>query len=315
MSKATALLFPGQGAQKSGMGRDVAEASKDVMELWKKAEKISALPLRSIYWESNDPALMADTKNLQPALTLVNITLWQQLAGHISPQAAAGHSLGEYSAYAAAGVLDTEKVLEFVSLRGKLMAETDPSGTNGMAALVKLSRENAETIAHEAAEQSGELLIVANYNTPAQFVLSGSKKALSVAASLAKAKKGRLMPLAVSTAFHSPIMKEAATELAKVLTKATWHKPHFPVYSNVTGKAVTDGESLCDLACRQITSQVRWIETIRSQWDDGIRCWMEIGPQAILSKMVKPNLDPECAEEMESLTMTSLENVQNYLQA
>lgn len=143
----TAVLFPGQGSQEPGMGRDVAEASKEAMELWKKAEQISGLPLRAVYWESDDAALMADTKHLQPALTVVNVTLWQALSGKLSPACAAGHSLGEYSALAAAGSLSPESALELVSLRGKLMADADPDGKGGMAAILKLNREAVNEIA------------------------------------------------------------------------------------------------------------------------------------------------------------------------
>ena len=151
----TAVLFPGQGSQEPGMGRDVAEASKEAMELWKKAEQISGLPLRAVYWESDDAALMADTKHLQPALTVVNVTLWQALSGKLSPACAAGHSLGEYSALAAAGALSPESTLELVSLRGKLMADADPDGKGGMAAILKLNREAVNEIAKAAAEAVG----------------------------------------------------------------------------------------------------------------------------------------------------------------
>ena len=151
----TAVLFPGQGSQEPGMGRDVAEASKEAMELWKKAEQISGLPLRAVYWESDDAALMADTKHLQPALTVVNVTLWQTLSGKLSPACAAGHSLGEYSALAAAGALSPESTLELVSLRGKLMADADPDGKGGMAAILKLNREAVNEIAKAAAEAVG----------------------------------------------------------------------------------------------------------------------------------------------------------------
>ena len=255
----TAVLFPGQGSQEPGMGRDVAEASKEAMELWKKAEQISGLPLRAVYWESDDAALMADTKYLQPALTVVNVTLWQALSGKLSPACAAGHSLGEYSALAAAGALSPESTLELVSLRGKLMADADPDGKGGMAAILKLNREAVNEIAKAAAEATGEILIVANHNTPAQFVISGTKAAVEAALPLVKEKKGRAVPLPVSGAFHSPLMDTAAQELAKALNKMTWSRPRFPVYSNVTGKAVTDGESLRELATVQMISSVLWI--------------------------------------------------------
>ena len=189
----TAVLFPGQGSQEPGMGRDAAEASKEAMELWKKAEQISGLPLRAVYWESDDAALMADTKHLQPALTVVNVTLWQALSGKLSPACAAGHSLGEYSALAAAGAL-IESTLELVSLRGKLMADADPDGKGGMAAILKLNREAVNEIAKAAAEATGEILIVANHNTPAQFVISGTKAA-EAALPLVKEKKGRAAPV------------------------------------------------------------------------------------------------------------------------
>ena len=184
----TAVLFPGQGSQEPGMGRDVAEASKEAMELWKKAEQISGFPLRAVYWESDDAALMADTKHLQPALTVVNVTLWQALSRKLSPACAAGHSLGEYSALAAAGALSLESTLELVSLRGKLMADADPDGKGGMAAILKLNREAVSEIAKAAAEATGEILIVANHNTPAQFVISGNKAAVEAALPLVKEK-------------------------------------------------------------------------------------------------------------------------------
>lgn len=312
MAKVTAILFPGQGSQEPGMGRDTAESNAESMALWKKAEKISGLPLRSIYWESGDPALMADTRNLQPALTVVNLSLWLELAPHVRPQAGAGHSLGEYSAYAASGALSADAVLELVSLRGALMADADPTGHGGMAALLKLGREEAEAVAREAAEATGETLIVANYNTPAQFVLSGAKKALEAALPLAKARKGRAMPLSVSSAFHTPLMEKAARELAGALRKAVWNRPRFALYSNVTGAAVADGESLLDLACRQMTSPVLWIDTIAAQWADGVRTWLEAGPKGVLTRMVKPILDPlGGTEEAEAVNVDSLEAARN----
>ena len=216
-------------------------------------------------------------------------------------------------ALAAAGSLSPESTLELVSLRGKLMADADPDGKGGMAAILKLNREAVNEIAKAAAEATGEILIVANHNTPAQFVISGTRAAVEAALPLVKEKKGRAVPLPVSGAFHSPLMDTAAQELAKALNKMTWSRPRFPVYSNVTGKAVTDGESLRELATVQMISSVLWIDTIANQWHDGIRSWVEVGPKGTLSRMVKPILDAVPVEEEVAITAVgSLEGVNAF---
>ena len=303
--RAMSLLFPGQGSQTAGMGRDVADADKDAMELWKKAEAISGLPLREICWDGDEKA-MSDTRVLQPALTVVCLTLWQQASRHIRPSACAGHSLGEYSALAASGVLDAESTLKLVSLRGALMAESDPDGKGAMAAIVKLSLEKVEEIVTSVAQETGLALIVANYNTPGQYVISGDKAAVDMAGARAKEIKGRALPLAVSGAFHSPLMKEAADQLAAHMRKAVWHKPVCPVYSNVTACGLTDGESIREAMLSQMTSSVRWIDIIRAQYADGQRAFLEIGPKAVLSKMTGRILDDVPAEEYSSSLVSTL---------
>lgn len=290
MTKSTAVLFPGQGSQESGMGRDLADSSREAMDLWKQAERVSGLELRSIYWEGDDAA-MADTRALQPALTVVNLNLWRVLAGKISPVATAGHSLGEYSSLAAAGVLPVSAVLELVSLRGRLMAEADPEGKGAMAAMLKLSLADAESAVKEVADTTGEMIGIANYNTPGQYVASGTKAAIAALQETVKARKGRALPLPVSGAFHSPLMREAAAEMAKALEKTSWSPAKFAVYPNVTGKGTTDMRELKSLLLDQMTSSVRWIDTISSQYADGVRRFVECGPKGVLSKMVKPILD------------------------
>ena len=289
----TALLFPGQGSQEPGMGRDLAEADRETMDLWKKAERISGLALREIYWGGDDAA-MAETRHLQPALTVVNLALWRQLAPKLSPTATAGHSLGEYSALAAAGVLPCDTVLELVSLRGRLMSEADPQGVGAMAALVKLSLPQVEACVEETSKKTtGELILVANYNTPAQFVVSGTKAAIAAIQDIAKAAKGRAIPLAVSGAFHSPLMEEAAKELSSAIdgvSKAAWNKARFPLYCNAAPRAESDPEAIKALLKKQMTSSVYWIDTVTRQWDDGCRTFVECGPKGVLGKMVGPIL-------------------------
>ena len=283
--RAASLLFPGQGAQVPGMGRDVADASSEAMDMWKKAEAISGLPLREIYWEG-DEAAMSDTMALQPALTVVNLTLWQALSRSVRPLACAGHSLGEYSALAVARVLDVETCLKLVSLRGRLMAESDPDGLGAMAAIVKLPLEKVQEIVEKAKAESGEVLLVANYNTPGQYVISGTKDAVALASSMAKEVKGRALPLAVSGAFHSPLMQKAADELGHHMKKVVWARPICPVYSNVTAGPLEDGESIREAMLVQMTSPVRWIEIMQSEAAHGLHDFIEVGPKAVLSKMV-----------------------------
>ena len=293
----TALLFPGQGSQEAGMGRSLAESHTEAMQLWKQAERISGLPLREIYWDGDDAA-MSDTRALQPALTVVNLNLWRVVAEKTSPMGAAGHSLGEFSALAAAQVLSLETVLEITSLRGRLMAEADPDGKGSMAALLKLDEDTVAAIVREAADESGLPLLVANYNTPAQLVISGAREAVALACKKAKERRGRGMELKVSGAFHSPMMAEANKELALLLRRAVWQKPRFPVYSNVDGLPAHDGESLREKCLLQMVSSVRWVETLRQLYADGARTWLELGPKAVLGKMVSPCLSGMADDNM-----------------
>ena len=300
----TVLLFPGQGSQLPGMGRDMAEAAPEAMELWKRAERISGLGLREIFWEG-DETVMSDTRALQPALTVVNLNLWNAIAKRTLPLGAAGHSLGEFSALAAANVLSPETILELTALRGKLMAEADPEGKGGMAAILKLDLQDVESITAEAASSTGELLLIANYNTPAQFVVSGVKTAVKEACRLARERKGRSIELKVSGAFHSPMMSQANKELTPMLRKAVWNKPKFPIYCNSTGRAAHDGESLREAMLVQMTSPVRWIDTLCQQYRDGARHWLELGPKAVLGKMVTPCLAGLAAPDDCSVTLVN----------
>ena len=312
-----ALIFAGQGSQVAGMGRDLAEASADAMEYWKEAERISGLPLREIYWEG-DEAAMSDTRALQPALTVVNCNLWRALSERfgsaLTPFAAAGHSLGEYSALAAAGVLSPRSVLEITSLRGRLMAEADPEGKGAMAAIVKLDMDAVADIVAEAAAESGALLEAANRNTPQQTVVSGERAAVALAMQKATERKGRALELKVSGAFHSPMMAEANRELAPLLEKTVWHTPRFPVYCNVDGKPVHDGESARKSLLRQMVTPVFWVDLVRNLYLAGVRWWMEISPRAVLGKMVGPSMAgiAGMGEDLRVDLIDSLTGILNY---
>ncbi|WP_369404530.1 ACP S-malonyltransferase [Salidesulfovibrio brasiliensis] len=288
------------------MGRDAAEASGEAMALWEFAEKESGLPLREIYWEEND-ADMSDTRALQPALSVVNITLWNALREKFSPACTAGHSLGEYASLVAAGVLTAEDAIRAVTVRGRLMAESGGAG-HGMAAILKTKLDDLESIVDGAAAETGKELRIANYNSPAQFVISGEKEALEVAQGKIKEIKGRAIPLPVSGAFHSPLIQAAADEFSAFLGTLDWKAPAFPVYHNVTGKPESDPGRIREIMQRQMTSSVLWIQTLGNMWDDGMRSFTEIGPKGVLFKLLKPNFK-DVSEEWEGSTVPNLDAI------
>lgn len=295
--RACAVLFPGQGSQEKGMGRDLAERDPDCLDLWKRAEKASGLALREIYWDGEE-ADMARTDALQPAMTVVNLSLFLRAGRRLAPAAAAGHSLGEFSALAAAGVLSLDDALALTALRGRLMSQAG-GPDQGMTAVLKLSLEQVEEIAAAAAKKTGKLCIAANRNTPAQFVLSGHKAALETATALIKEARGRAVPLAVAGAFHSPLVQEAADELARAMARLDWNAPRIPVVLNATARPEPDPARVKDAMTRQMVSPVRWIETMASLWGMGCRRFVELGPKGVLTRMCAPNLAPLGAAEGE----------------
>ncbi|NJB69373.1 [acyl-carrier-protein] S-malonyltransferase [Desulfobaculum xiamenense] len=305
----TAVIFPGQGSQVKDMGRDLAESDSDYMYLWQQAEAISRQPLREIYWGGDDHD-MADTRALQPAMTVCCLSLWMYASKRLAADCFAGHSLGEYAALAAAKVLSVDQTLELVSLRGRLMAEAGCED-DGMHAILKLSLKNTEEVVQAVRERTGLEIGIANYNTPGQFVLSGKKEALAAAAELVKELKGRAIPLPVSGAFHSPLIAEAAEELRSQLVAAEWKAPSAPVYFNVTASPEANPEAIRDIMVRQMTSSVRWIEITRNQYEAGVRTWYEPGPKGVLTKMLGQNM----AEVKDEWTGRSLDSMAAVLDA
>jgi [acyl-carrier-protein] S-malonyltransferase len=284
----TAIVFPGQGSQEAGMGRDFAEKWSTAMDLWKLAEKESGLPLRDIYWEG-EAKDMAETAALQPALTVVNLSVWLYLKDKLKPSATAGHSLGEFASLAAAGVLSPDDTIKAVCLRGKLMSEIS-NEDHGMAAILKLKQSQVEKIVEESKTESAKELRIANYNSPSQYVISGEKAAIDIAAVKAKENKGRLIPLAVSGAFHSPLIQDAADEFAAYLKKLDWNSPQFSIYFNVSAAPESSAEKIKDIMCNQMTSSVRWIEIVNNQFEAGCSTFYELGPKGVLAKLISANL-------------------------
>jgi len=309
-NKQLAILFPGQGSQEPGMGRDLAEYWSDAMDLWKLGEKISGFPLREIFWDG-EAKDMAQTKYLQPALTIVNLSLWLFIQNKLSPSPLfmAGHSLGEFSALCASKVLDIEDTLKLVSLRGRLMAEAGQDGNGQMAAILKLNQETVEELVKETRQETGQEILVANYNTPAQFVVSGHAEAINLIIKKAKTQKGRGVLLPVSGAFHSPMMEGAAKELAKFMAKFEWHAPKVPIYFNATGQKELDPAKIKKIMARQMTSSVYWVQIIRAIFSDGGNQFLEIGPKGVLSRMVGQILADD-KDKIEVISIATLEDTQ-----
>jgi [acyl-carrier-protein] S-malonyltransferase len=231
--------------------------------------------------------------------------MWAFVKSRISATCTAGHSLGEYAALFASRVLSIDHTLELVCLRGRLMAEAS-EGTGGrMAAILKLSQEDVETMVREVHSSLGQEILIANYNTPAQFVISGTQEAIDQVASRVKTAKGRAVILPVSGAFHSPMMTEPAAELAKAMNKVDWNEPAIPVYLNATGERTDDPATIKKIMARQMTSSVYWTQLVTAQWEAGITRFVELGPKGVLSRMtgqiLKEHKDELISEHIETL--------------
>lgn len=292
------------------MGRDVAEAFSEAMDLWKRAEKAAAAPLREVYWDGNEQD-MAQTRYLQPAMTATTLGLWMAGRNRLRADCLAGHSLGEFAALAAGRVLDVRDVLELTALRGRLMEEAGVGQDGKMAAVLKLARDVVQDIVDTARGQSAEELRIANENSPGQFVISGVSDLVESACRLVRERKGRAVPLAVRGAFHSAMMREPAREFAKVMAKIDWRQPTIPVYFNVSARVEADPERIFALMEAQMTSSVLWTQTVQAQWQDGVRNWLELGPKGVLNRLVSAVLAGQEDEAWKSRCVSGFEGLES----
>lgn len=286
----TVLLFPGQGAQKPGMARDLADRFPAAAATLDAIDAALDVPLTPVMWHGSEEDLTL-THNAQPAILAHSAAVLSVVSERIGDQvvAAAGHSLGEYSAWVAAGALDAPAAARLVRCRGALMFDAGSERPGAMSAVLGLELEGVENACHEVADDGLGIVVAANLNAPDQTVISGDPAAVERAGALCKAAGAkRVLPLKVSGAFHSPLMAPAVDGLREALHAAPFGTPSFPVFANATATGVHDVETAVRLLGDQITAPVRWVETIRNiatQWPEAR--WLELGPGSVLSGLLR----------------------------
>jgi [acyl-carrier-protein] S-malonyltransferase len=292
-----AFLFPGQGSQTIGMGRELAEIFASAREVFEEVDEALQQKLSRLMWEGPDSDLIL-TENAQPAIMAASMAVicilmreaGLDLARHA--RLAAGHSLGEYSALCAAGSFTLADAARLLRTRGLAMQEAVPPGEGAMSALIGIEVADAEAAATESAAQGG-ICVVANDNAPGQVVISGTKDAVERAGQFAKEHGARrVMPLAVSAPFHSPLMEPAALKMRDALDAVTIRPPAVPIISNVTAAETNEPDTIRRLLVEQVTSRVRWRETVLSLRGLGVEMTVEAGGGKVLTGMVK-RIDPE----------------------
>lgn len=281
MSK-TAFIFPGQGAQKAGMGKDFYEQSETAAEIFDKASKLLNIDMKALCFEEND--LLDQTEYTQAALVTTCLAIAKVLDERgVKPDVAAGLSLGEYCAIAIAGGMSTEDAITTVRKRGILMQNAVPGGKGSMAAVLGMAAEEIEKVLSEI-----EGVSIANYNCPGQIVITGWKESVEKASKVLKeAGAKRVLPLNVSGPFHSPLLEEAGRELGSVLKNVELHPLHFPYVTNVTAQYVEDISETKELLKQQVASSVRWQQSVERMIADGVDTFVEVGPGKTLAGFMR----------------------------
>lgn len=292
-----AYVFPGQGSQFPGMAKDLYESNETAREMLEKANEILGFRITDIMFEGTADDLK-QTKVTQPAIFLHSVIMAKCLPD-FKPDMVAGHSLGEFSALVAAGAMDFEEGLKLVSIRAQAMQKACESVPGAMAAVIALPTEKVEEI---CASCEG-VVVAANYNCEGQIVISGEKEAVEAACVMMKeAGAKRALPLPVGGAFHSPLMEPARAELAEGIEKAVFSTPLCPVYQNVTAKPSTDPAEIKANLLAQLTSPVRWTQSVKNMLEDGACHFVELGPGKVLQGLIaKISTEPVTIEGHQGL--------------
>lgn len=308
MSIQIAFLFPGQGSQAVGMGRELSERFPIAAQTFAEADEALGFSLSGLCFDGPNESLRL-TENTQPAILAVSVAAWRVLASHgIEPQFAAGHSLGEWSAHVTAGTLGFADALRAVKARGKAMQEAVPAGEGGMAAVLSLTAEQVAEACQQASAETGLTVQAANMNSAGQTVISGALAAVERASAICKEKGARrALMLPVSAPFHCSLMQPAQDEVECVLSGLHLSEPRIPVAANVTGGLVTTADATRDALIRQVTGAVRWVDCMQSVAGAGANLFIEVGPGKVLCgllKQIDPTLKALNVENIASLEET-----------
>lgn len=281
-----AFVFPGQGAQSSGMGKDLYETSPLAKQLFDQANDILGFRITDIMFEGTDEELR-QTKVTQPAVFLHSVITALCMGDDFCPDMVAGHSLGEFSAMVTSGALSFEDGLKLVYARAMAMQQACEIHPSTMAAIIGLPDETIESVCHEITE-GGHIVVAANYNCPGQVVISGCMEGINLACEkLTEAGARRALPLNVSGAFHSPLMTPAKVELAAAIEATPFHTPKCPVYQNVDALPHTNPDEIKANLIAQLTSPVRWTQSVLNMIADGAEEFIECGPGNVLQGLIR----------------------------
>ena len=286
----TAFIFPGQGSQTAGMGKDIADAYPIAKETIEQADDIMGMSLSKLMFEGSEEEL-GNTAITQPAMYVSSMAIYRALKQELpdaTPVFVAGHSLGEFTALTVAGALSYEDGVKLVQTRGQLMKDAGEAHPGGMAAILALDVDKMEAIVQQASEQSGGVVVIANDNCPGQIVISGDNNALDIAVELAKeAGARRAIPLDVSVATHSPLMNPAKESFIEALNNAGIHDASIPVFQNVCACEVTAAAEIRTNLEKQLVSSVRWTQSVQAMVAGGVDNFVEIGPKNVLTGLLR----------------------------
>ena len=278
-----AFIFPGQGAQFPGMGKDLFDASHEAKQLFEKANAILGYNITEIMFGDNSEALK-ETNITQPAIFLHSVILFQLLKNKLTPNCVGGHSLGEFSALVSAGYIDFEDGLILVEKRAEAMQKACIKNPSTMAAIIGLENNQVEDICNKISE----IVVPANYNCPGQLVISGSFEGIDIACQkLTESGARRALKLQVGGAFHSPLMKPAKEELEIAINEMTFKKGLYPIYQNVNASAVTSTDKIKENLIKQLTAPVKWTQIMQNMLKDGVTEVVEVGPGKVLQGLFK----------------------------